>query len=191
MVNDRQQVADDLAAPHAADARCRARTRAHATRGFRASCGARSSTMDENDLNTRMQRSSDWLRSGNFSDPAGSRPSPATCKNWASRSATRPAPWAALNLPRTPHSTAPWTIYRGCATSSPASADVPALNLDKGNSGPRGQQFQTGQLSRNGQSGQGGQQAGQSGNRGGKAAEPGNLGNRAEQTAQAIARLVQ
>ena len=26
--------------------------------------------MDENDLGTRMQRSSDWLRSGNFSDPA-------------------------------------------------------------------------------------------------------------------------
>ena len=26
--------------------------------------------MDENDLDTRMQRSSDWLRSGNFSDPA-------------------------------------------------------------------------------------------------------------------------
>ncbi len=59
-------------------------------------------------------------------------PSPATCKSWVNRSATRLAPWAVLStLPRTPRSTAPWTIYPVCATNSPASADVPTLNLDR------------------------------------------------------------
>ena len=66
-------------------------------------------------------------------------PSPAICKSWVNRSATRLAPWAARStLPRTPSSTAPWTIYPVCATNSPASADVPTLS-QQGQSG-QGQQ---------------------------------------------------
>ena len=82
-------------------------------------------------------------------------PSPAICKSWGSRSATRLAPWAALStLPKTPRSTAPWTIYRVCATNSRASADVLSQT---GPGQPGGQQFQPGQLNRDGQSGQAGQ----------------------------------
>lgn len=45
---------------------------------------------------------------------------------------TRLAPWAVLSkIPRTPHSTAPWTIFPFCATNSRTSADVPTPNLDR------------------------------------------------------------
>jgi hypothetical protein len=69
MVNDRQQVTDDLArltqqcAPRRANSRPR-------NRRLPAKLRSALDGMDENDLGTRMQRSSDWLRSGDFSDPA-------------------------------------------------------------------------------------------------------------------------
>ena len=90
-------------------------------------------------------------------------PSPATCKSWVNRSATRLAPWAMLStLPRTPRSTGPWTIYPVCATNSPASADVPTRQPGTGSARPwrptRPAAVQTGQRSTAiGQSGQAGQ----------------------------------
>ena len=69
MVNDRQQVTDDLArlTQQMRDAaRELAPTQPAASGKLRSALDG----MDENDLGTRMQRSSDWLRSGDFSDPA-------------------------------------------------------------------------------------------------------------------------
>ena len=69
MVNDRQQVTDDLARltqQMRNAARELAPTQPAASNKLRSALDG----MDENDLGTRMQRSSDWLRSGNFSDPA-------------------------------------------------------------------------------------------------------------------------
>ncbi|HMC59175.1 MAG TPA: hypothetical protein VKJ01_08295, partial [Candidatus Solibacter sp.] len=69
MVNDRQQVSDDLS--HLTQ-QMRTAARELAPTQPAASTRLRSALdgMDENNLGTRMQRSSDWLRSGQFSDPA-------------------------------------------------------------------------------------------------------------------------
>jgi hypothetical protein len=71
MVNDRQQTADELS--HLTQqmrtaARELAPTQPAASGKLRTALDA----ADETDLGTRMQRSSDWLRSGDFSDPAES-----------------------------------------------------------------------------------------------------------------------
>jgi hypothetical protein len=68
MVNDRQRVSDDLArlTQQMRDgARELAPTQPAASTKLRSALNG----MDENDLGTRVQRSSDGLRSGNFSDP--------------------------------------------------------------------------------------------------------------------------
>jgi hypothetical protein len=69
MVSDRQQVADDLS--HLTQ-QMRGAVRELAPTQPAASAKLRSAldSTDENDLSTRLQRSSDYLRSGNFSDPA-------------------------------------------------------------------------------------------------------------------------
>ena len=69
MVNDRQKVSDDLAR---LTQQLRGAARELSTTQPAASTKLRGalSGVDESDLNTRMQRSSDWLRGGNFSDPA-------------------------------------------------------------------------------------------------------------------------
>jgi hypothetical protein len=69
MIDDRQQVSDDLA--HLTQqirnaARELAPTQPAASGKLRGALEG----LDESDLGTRMQRSSDWLRSGSFSDPA-------------------------------------------------------------------------------------------------------------------------
>jgi hypothetical protein len=69
MVNERQKVSDDLehlTQQMRSEARELAPTQPGASNKLRGALNG----MDENDLNTRMQRSSDWLRRGNFSDPA-------------------------------------------------------------------------------------------------------------------------
>src|SRR5262249_13333360 len=69
MVNDRQQVSDDLTRltqQLRSEARELAPTQPAASGKLRSALEG----MDENDLGTRLQRSSDWLRSGSFSDPA-------------------------------------------------------------------------------------------------------------------------
>jgi hypothetical protein len=69
MVNDRQQVSDDLSR---LTQQMREAARELAPTQPAASGKLRSAldSMDENDLGTRLQRSSDWLRRGDFSDPA-------------------------------------------------------------------------------------------------------------------------
>jgi hypothetical protein len=69
MVDDRQKVADDLARltqQMRTAARDLAPTQPAASNKLRGALDG----LDENDLGTRMQRSSDWLRTGDFSDPA-------------------------------------------------------------------------------------------------------------------------
>src|ERR1035438_8018972 len=68
MVNDRQQVSDDLShltQQVRSTARELAPTQPAASGKLRTALDG----MDENNLGNRMQRSSDWLRSGEFSDP--------------------------------------------------------------------------------------------------------------------------
>jgi hypothetical protein len=69
MVNDRQKVTDDLA--HLTQQmRNSARELAPTQPGASGKLRSALDGLDENDLETRLQRSSDYLRSGNFSDPA-------------------------------------------------------------------------------------------------------------------------
>jgi hypothetical protein len=68
MINDRQKVTDDLGRltqQMRGAARELAPTQPAASGKLRSALDG----MDENNLGTRMQRSSDWLRSGDFSDP--------------------------------------------------------------------------------------------------------------------------
>jgi hypothetical protein len=68
MVGDRQRVSDDLA--HLTqEMRTQARELAPTQPAASSKLRGALDGMDENDLGTRMQRSSDYLRSGNFSDP--------------------------------------------------------------------------------------------------------------------------
>src|SRR5947208_13651333 len=69
MVNDRQKVGDDLARL-TQQLRNAARELAPTQPGASGKLRSALEGMDENDLGTRMQRSSDQLRSGGFSDPA-------------------------------------------------------------------------------------------------------------------------
>jgi hypothetical protein len=69
MIGDRQKLSDDLGRltqQLRTSARELASTQPGASNKLRGALG----TVDDNDLGTRMQRSSDWLRSGQFSDPA-------------------------------------------------------------------------------------------------------------------------
>jgi hypothetical protein len=68
MVNDRQGVTDDLARL-TQQLRTAARELAPTQPAASGKLRGALEGLDENDLGTRMQRSSDWLRSGNFSDP--------------------------------------------------------------------------------------------------------------------------
>ncbi|HTS29616.1 MAG TPA: hypothetical protein VMH81_27285 [Bryobacteraceae bacterium] len=69
MINDRQRASDDLSR---LTQQIRGAARELAPTQPAASGRLRSAldSMDENDLGTRLQRSSDWLRQGDFSDPA-------------------------------------------------------------------------------------------------------------------------
>jgi hypothetical protein len=72
MVNDRQQLSDDLGRltqQLRTSARELSRTQPAASNKLRGALEG----MDQNDLGTRLQRSSDQLRSGTFSDPAETR----------------------------------------------------------------------------------------------------------------------
>jgi len=183
MVNDRQQVADDLTR---LTQQMRSTARELSTTQPAASTKLRGalSGVDDSDLNTRMQRSSDWLRSGNFSDPAETALTNDLQKlGQQVREAAR-------------------ALGNGQPTSKDASINHAMDDLarlrdqlsglgrgsnSQGKAGqPGSQQFQTGQLSRNGQpaqggqSGRGGQQPGQSsqgGQAGGSQASQGQVGN--------------
>jgi len=172
MVNDRQKVADDLS--HLTQQmRDSARELAPTQPGASGKLRGALNSMDESDLNTRMQRSSDWLRTGNFSDQLesgltsdlqklGQQVRDAAHTLGGAQTGSKEA---ALN-----HAMDDLSRLRDQLSGLGRS---PSSQPGQGQSGPRGQQFQTGQLSRDGQSGQGGQQTGQSGNRGGQPGQQG------------------
>jgi hypothetical protein len=165
MVNDRQKVADDLA---------------HLTQQIRSTARELSSTqpgassklrsaldgLDENDLNNRMQRSSDWLRNGNFSDPVESALTGDLQK--LGQQVTE----AARALGNAQHTSQDAELSQAMDQLSRLRDQLAGLGgrpqgqQGQGQQGqgqqpngqPGGQQFQSGQLSRNGQPGQPGQQ---------------------------------
>ena len=194
MVNDRQQVADDLArlTQQMRDtARELAPTQPAASGKLRSALDG----IDENDLNTRMQRSSDGLRSGTFSDPGRNRPHQRFAKAGSRRErrsprlGQRPAhfrrrraqPCHGRSIP----SARP--TRRPRRTSRPNQAG----NRVSRSGQPGGQQFQTGQLARNGQSGQAGQPGQQQAQNGQPGQQAGQAGRTTGGSASATASPVQ
>jgi hypothetical protein len=174
MVNDRQRVTDDLAR---LTQQMREAARELATTQSAASGKLRSAVhdLDENSLETRLQRSSDGLRSGNFSDPIE-----AALTHDLQRLGQQVAE-AARALGSAQHDSRDAQLNRAMDDLSRLRDQLAGLGgrsnpqAGEGQRGPAGQQFQSGQLNRNGQSGQqGGQsqqaqngQAGQAGQQGG------------------------
>jgi hypothetical protein len=187
MVNDRQRVSDDLTrlTQQLRDAaRDLAPTQPAASGKLRSALDG----MDENDLGTRLQRSSDQLREGKFSDPAETA---LTSDMQKLGQQVGDAARALGSAQRTDQDAA---LNRAMDDLSRLRDQLSGLggrpNPQAGRAGqpggqPAGQpnaQFQTGQLNRNGQSGQGGQpgqQLGQQGAQNGQAGQQaGPIGNR-------------
>ena len=166
MVDDRQKVADDLS--HLTQqmrgaARELAPTQPGASNKFRSALNG----LDENDLGTRMQRSSDYLRNGNFSDPAET--ALTSDLHTLGQQLTDAARALGGSTQRTSKDA---EINRAMDDLSRLRDQLAGLggnpngprNPQAGQGQPGQQQFQSGQLSRNGQpSGQAGQQQGQAG----------------------------
>ncbi len=153
MVNDRQKVSDDLARlteQMRTAARELAPTQPAASTKLRGAL----SGMDENNLNTRMQRSSDWLRSGQFSDPA------ETSLTSDLKKLGQQVSDAARALGNAQHTSKDAELNRAMDDLSRLRDQLDGL----GGRQPGGQPFQPGQLARGGQSGQTGQ-GGQGGGR--------------------------
>jgi hypothetical protein len=163
MVNDRQRVSDDLA--HLTQ-QMRTAARELAPTQPAASGKLRSALegVDESDLNTRMQRSSDWLRTGNFSDPL------ETGLTSDLEKLGQQVSDAARALGSTQHTSADAALNRAMddlARLRDELAGIGGRSNSPAGQGQSGGQPQTGQLSRNGQPGQSGgsPQAGQAGAR--------------------------
>jgi hypothetical protein len=167
MVNDRQRVSEDLAR---LTQQMRDASRELAPAQPAASSKLRSALngMDENDLGARVQRSSDWLRSGQFSDPLEAGLTSDLQK------LGQQVGDAARSLGRAQPASEDAALNRAMDDLSRLRDQLAGLGSrarEQAGSGPNGQQFQTGQLSRNGQSVQAGQpgqpgQQGQNGNTG-------------------------
>ena len=182
MVNDRQQVSDDLT--HLTQ-QIRSAARELAPTQPAASSKLRGAldTMDESDLGTRLQRSSDWLRSGNFSDPLESGLTSDLQK------LGRDLNDAARALGNAEHTSESAALNRAMDSLARLRDQLGALGGQRNSqpgqgqsdrNGPPGQQFQTGGLSRNGQAGQEAGQNGQFGQAGQLAGGPvgGRVGDR-------------
>jgi hypothetical protein len=188
MYSDRQKVSDQLS--HLTQqirgaARELASTQPAASNKLRTALDG----MDENDLGTRLQRSSDWLRRGNYSDQAESALTNDLQKlgqqvGDAARAlggAQHDSKDAAIN-----HAMDDLTRLRDQLAGLGARPNSQQGQGQPGRGGPAGQQFQPGQLSRGGQpgqqQGQGGQpgQQGQGGQGGGlqQGGRGGEIGNR-------------
>jgi hypothetical protein len=181
MVNDRQQVSDDLA--HLTQQlRDTARELAPTQPGASGKLRSALEGIDESDLGTRLQRSSDWLRSGNFSDPA------ETAITSDLQKLGQQVTDAARALGNAEHSSEEAAINHAMDDLSRLRDQLDRLggggNPQAGqgqpgqgqpSQGQPGREFQNGQLARNGQSGQGGQ-PGQTGQSGGlQSGQPGGL----------------
>ncbi len=169
MVNDRQQVTDDLARL-TQQMRTAARELAPTQPGASGKLRSALDGMDENDLGTRMQRSSDWLRSGQFSDPAEAGLTSDLQK------LGQQVGDAARALGSAQHTSKDAELNRAMDDLSRLRDQLAGLG-GRSNSQPGqgrgGQQFQAGQLTRDGQSGQAGQ-PGQGGQAGGRSGPVGN-----------------
>jgi hypothetical protein len=178
MVNDRQQVSDNLG--HLTQQmRDAARELASTQPGASNKLRGALSGMDENNLGTRMQRSSDWLRSGQFSDPAESA---LTSDLQKLGQQVREAAQALGNGQPTSKDAAVNRAMDDLARLRDQLAGLGGRpNGQPGASGqPGGQQYQPGQLSRNGQPGQSGQPGQQQG-QGGQAGQAGQTGQGGQQ----------
>jgi hypothetical protein len=174
LVNDRQKVADDLARltqQIRGAARELAPTQPAASSKLRGALEG----MDENELGTRMQRSSDGLRTGKFSDPAESALTSDLQK--LGQQVTEAARALGSGGQRTSKDT---ELSRVMDDLSRLRDQLAGLGGRQPNAQPgQGQngQGQPGQLSRNGQPGQGGQpgqqqgKSGQGGQAGGQRGE--------------------
>jgi hypothetical protein len=186
MVNDRQRVSDDLAR---LTQQMRGAARELALTQPAASIKLRSALdgVDESDLNTRMQRSSDGLRSGTFSDPA------ETALTSDLQKLGQQVGDAARALGSAQHSSEDAALNRAMDDLSRLRDQLAGLGGRTGQPGgkpngqpsgqpgnqPGGQQFQPGQLNRDGQAGQNGQQPGQ------QQGQNGQSGQQTGQTGQA------
>jgi hypothetical protein len=166
MVNDRQQVTDDLARL-TQQMRNTARELAGTQSAASAKLRSALDTMDENDLGTRLQRSSDWLRSGTFAERLESGLTSDLQK------LGQQVGDAARALGTAQHASEEAALNRAMEDLSRLRDQLAGLGgRSPGQSQPRAgqpgsQQFQSGPLSRDGQS----SQAGQNG-------QPGGVGNR-------------
>jgi hypothetical protein len=166
MVNDRQQVTDDLARL-TQQMRNTARELAGTQSAASAKLRSALDTMDENDLGTRLQRSSDWLRSGTFAERLESGLTSDLQK------LGQQVGDAARALGTAQHASEEAALNRAMEDLSRLRDQLAGLGgPSPGQSQPRAgqpgsQQFQSGPLSRDGQS----SQAGQNG-------QPGGVGNR-------------
>ena len=171
MVNDRQKVADDLARltqQIRGAARELAPTQPAASSKLRGALEG----LDENDLGTRLQRSSDGLRGGQFSDPAESALTSDLQK--LGQQVTD----AARALGGAQGASKDAALSRAMDNLSRLRDQLSNLGGRQPNSQPgqgRPGQGQPGQLSRNGQPGQGGQPGQQQGKagQGGQGGQPG------------------
>jgi hypothetical protein len=181
MVNERQKVSDDLG--HLTQqmrdaAREFASTQPGASNKLRSALGA----MDENNLGTRLQRSSDWLRSGQFSDPAETA---LTSDLQKLGQQVREAAQAMGNAQPTSKDAAVNRAMDDLARLRDQLAGLggrpngPPNPSGQNQSGRAGQQFQPGQLSRDGQPGQSGQ-SGQPGPQQGQSGQPGQGGQQGQ-----------
>ncbi|MBZ5577896.1 MAG: hypothetical protein LAP40_15145 [Acidobacteriia bacterium] len=172
MVNDRQQVTDDLS--HLTQ-QLRTAARELAPTQPAASGKLRSALegLDENDLGTRLQRSSDYLRTGNFSDPL------ETALTSDLQKLGQQVTDAARALGNAEHNSQDAAINRAMDDLSRLRDQLSGLGgrgnpqAGQGQAGPAGQQFQPGSLARNGQPGPSGQ-SGQPGGRSGQGNPAGN-----------------
>jgi hypothetical protein len=157
MVNDRQQVSDDLArlTQQMRDAaRELTPTQPAASNKLRGALDG----MDESDLGTRMQRSSDGLRSGQFSDSAESA---LTSDLQKVGQQVGDAARALGSAQATSEDAAINRAMDDLSRLRDQLAGTLSRAREQAGSGAKGQQIQPGQLSRDGQSGQSGQQSGQ------------------------------
>ncbi len=160
MVNDRQQLSDDLARltqQMRSAARELAPTQPAASNKLRGALEG----MDENDLGTRMQRSSDQLRSGEFSDPA------ETALTSDLQKLGQQVSDAARALGGAQNGSGDAALNRAMDDLSRLRDQLSGLGGQLNRNRPSGQASQTGQQqAQNGQAGQsGGQQSGPIGNR--------------------------
>jgi hypothetical protein len=173
MVNGRQQVADDLARltqQMRSAARELAPTQPAASNKLRSALDG----VDENDLNNRMQKSSDWLRSGNFSDPV------ETGLTSDLQKLGKQVGEAARALGSAQHTSKDAELNHAMDDLSRLRDQLAGLGGRSGSQSGRGQSSrgEQGELTRGGQAGRGGQpgQQGQGGQTGGD--RSGEVGNR-------------